>query len=133
MRKQKFNKIVLINNLMRHGEKWQSELILLKNLKLLQKKTKKQLKRLIKLSMINSSSFFLLKKIQRKKKNVLEFPFILHKKQKYGIKEISKVNKNLIDELLESANNRGKLVSKKKELYANVFATKKLAHYRWFF
>ena len=73
MRKQKFNKIVLINNLMRHGEKWQSELILLKNLKLLQKKTKKQLKRLIKLSMINSSSFFLLKKIQRKKKNVLVF------------------------------------------------------------
>ena len=133
MRKQKFNKIVLINNLMRHGEKWQSELILLKNLKLLQKKTKKQLKRLIKLSMINSSSFFLLKKIQRKKKNVLEFPFILHKKQKYGIKEISKVNKNLIDELLESANNRGKLVSKKKELYTNVFVTKKLAHYRWFF
>ena len=126
----KFNKIILINNLMIHGNKWKSELNLLKNLKFINKKKKKDLKKLIKLSIINSSPFFLLKK---KKKRIREFPFILHNKQKYGIKKISKVSKILAAEFLNSANNIGKLVEKKKELYNNVFVNKKFAHYRWFF
>ena len=61
-------KDILINQLMVNGNKHKSETILLNNLKSIQKVSNKKLDEILKLSIVNSSPYFSIKKIQRKKK-----------------------------------------------------------------
>ena len=62
-------KDILINQLMVNGNKHKSETILLNNLKSIQKASNKKLDDILKLSIVNSSPYFSIKKIQRKKKS----------------------------------------------------------------
>ena len=75
MSNKKLLKYDLINCFTKKGNKYKSELLLLKTFKLLQKKQKKQTKNVIKLSIINSSPFFSLKTIKKQKKNLFSFHF----------------------------------------------------------
>lgn len=129
-------KDILINQLMVNGNKHKSETILLNNLKSIQKVSNKKLDEILKLSIVNSSPYFSIKKIQRKKKNPTEFPFLLKNSTRvlYGIKRLtlnSKFNK-LNVELLDSAGYSGNSVSYKTELHKEAFLKKKMASYRWF-
>lgn len=129
-------KDILINQLMVNGNKHKSETILLNNLKSIQKASNKKLDDILKLSIVNSSPYFSIKKIQRKKKSPTEFPFLLKSSTKvlYGVKRLasnSKFNK-LNVELLDSARYSGTAVSHKTELHKEAFLKKKMASYRWF-
>ena len=66
----------LTNYIMQDGEKQISEKLLLKSYKLVQKaQKKKNFKEIFKLALVNSSPFFYIKQIQRKKKKHLNFHF----------------------------------------------------------
>lgn len=129
-------KLGLINRVMLKGKKWKSEIILNKNFKLIQKKKKKKLENIIKLSIINSSPYFSIKKLQRKKKNPIEFPFLLSKQNRvmFGLKNLTKnsCHRKLSFEVLGSSNREGLTVSGKKNLHKESFLRKKVANYRWF-
>ena len=129
-------KLGLINRVMLKGKKWKSEIILNKNFKLIQKKKKKKLENIIKLSIINSSPYFSIKKLQRKKKNPIEFPFLLSKQNRvmFGLKNLTKnsCHRKLSFEVLGSSNREGLTVSSKKNLHKESFLRKKVANYRWF-
>lgn len=129
-------KLGLINRVMLKGKKWKSEIILNKNFKLIQKKKKKKLENIIKLSIINSSPYFSIKKLQRKKKNPIEFPFLLSKQNRvmFGLKNLIKnsCHRKLSFEVLGSSNREGLTVSGKKNLHKESFLRKKVANYRWF-
>lgn len=126
----------LVNQLMLSGNKWKSELIILKNFKTINKSEIKRLPDVVKLSIINSSPYFSLKKIQRKKKNPIEFPFLLSHKTKvlHGIKALVKNSrhKKLSGELLNSSVFAGSSVNQKTNLHKESFLKKKLSSYRWF-
>jgi len=82
MRKETKNKI--INHIMANGEKKTSENILFKTAKKLQKNSKKQLKQIIQLAIINSTPTFKLHKIENKKqkkrnRKVREIPAFISK------------------------------------------------------
>ena len=57
-----------INQLMSGGNKWKSEKIFLKTLKIIQKSQKLQSNVLLKFAIINSSPYFDIKQVQKKKK-----------------------------------------------------------------
>ena len=138
MTNKKLLKYDLINCFTQKGNKYKSEVILLKTFKLLQKKKKKQTKNILKLSIINSSPFFLLKTIKKQKKSSIQFPFLLKLNNRigYGIKNLVKLGSSrsgIVEEILNSSNNKGTTSLKKQELYKTSFKTKKLSHYRWFF
>ena len=57
-----------INQLMVKGNKWKSEVILLKTAKKIQKTQKNQINFVLKFAIINSSPYFHMKQLQRKKK-----------------------------------------------------------------
>ena len=139
MSNKKLLKYDLINCFTKKGNKYKSELLLLKTFKLLPKKQKKQTKNVIKLSIINSSPFFSLKTIKKQKKKSIQFPFLLKLRNRigYGIKNFIKLStsnrSNIVDEILNSSNNKGATFLKKHDLYKISFNTKKLSHYRWFF
>lgn len=135
----------LTNYIMQDGKKQTSEKLLLKSYKLIQKvQKKKSFKEIFKLAFVNSSPFFHIKQIQRKKKRVLEFPFLLKNSLKlhYGIKTIiSNVNtiktsfsfyKKYSTEIINSSKLISEGVKKKKETYKTAFFTKRYANYRWF-
>ena len=129
-------KLSLVNRVMLKGKKWKSEIILIKNFKLIQKKKKKKLENIIKLSIINSSPYFSIKKLQRKKKNPIEFPFLLSKENRvmFGLKNLTKnsCHRKLSLEISDSSNREGLTVSNKKNLHKESFLKKKVANYRWF-
>jgi ribosomal protein S7 len=94
-------------------------------------------------SYLNSSPFFYIKKIQRKKKKALEFPFLLKNSLKlpYGIKVIllsARIKstfsfyKKCSLEIINSSKLMSEGVKKKKETYKTAFFTKRYANYRWF-
>jgi len=56
-----------VNQLMLGGNKWKSELILLKTLKKIQKTHKIQINFVLKFAVINSSPYFNIKQVQKKK------------------------------------------------------------------
>ena len=64
-----------INQLMVEGNKWKSEVILLKTAKKIQKIQKIQINFVLKFAIINSSPYFHMKQLQRKKKIRLNFLF----------------------------------------------------------
>ena len=68
MTNKKLLKYDLINCFTQKGNKYKSEVILLKTFKLLKKKKKKQTKNILKLSIINSSPFFFIKNNKKTKK-----------------------------------------------------------------
>jgi ribosomal protein S7 len=134
----------LTNYIMQDGEKQISEKLLLKSYKLVQKaQKKKNFKEIFKLALVNSSPFFYIKQIQRKKKKALEFPFLLKNSLKlhYGIKVIllsARIKstfsfyKKCSLEIINSSKLMSEGVKKKKETYKTAFFTKRYANYRWF-
>mgnify|MGYP006238461537 CR=1 FL=1 len=139
--KKKFIKNNFIVHFMKNGKKATSEKLLLKLIKLIQKKLfVKKFESIFKLSVINSSPHVFLKKLKRRKKVPLEVPFLLKKSLKisYGIKLITqacvKANFQRIcfDQILESSKFQGSTIKIINELYKKSFVNKKLANYRWF-
>jgi len=66
------------NYLTKNGNKQTSEKLLLNSFKIIQKVQKtKNFKEILKLALVNSSPVIYIKKIKRRKKLALEFPFIL--------------------------------------------------------
>lgn len=134
----------LTNYIMQDGKKQTSEKLLLKSYKLIQKvQKKKNFKEIFKLALVNSSPFFYIKQIQRKKKRALEFPFLLKNSLKlhYGIKSIIyhtnlktsfSFYKKCSLEIINSSKLISEGVKKKKETYKTAFLTKRYANYRWF-
>lgn len=129
--------VTITNLLTNSGSKWKSEKILSKTLKVIQKKSSKNVVDILKLAVINSSPYFQIKKIRRKKKNSIEFPFLLQNKTRIvcGIKYIvsKSKHKKFHIELLESSNQLGLSVASKKLIHKESFFKKKVANYRWFF
>ena len=109
-----------INQLMLGGNQWKAESILLKTFKKIQKIEKIQLNFVLKFAIINSSPYFHMKQLQRKKKNKIEFPFLLDSSTRvsYSTKNLSnnKKKNGLVFELLDSANNQGVSVDLKKKI-----------------
>ena len=125
-----------VNQLMLGGNKWKSELILLKTLKKIQKTHKIQINFVLKFAVINSSPYFNIKQVQKKKRKKIEFPFLLNTniRTSHSIKNIvnNKRNKMLHSDLLDSVNNQGVSVNLKKKIHKDSFLKKKIANYRWF-
>ena len=126
-----------INQLMFKGKKSKSELILFNQCKKIQKSSNKNSTDILKLAVINSSPFFNIKKIKRKRKNMIEFPFFLDKKTRimYALKKLTDgTHKNTFYyEILDSANQKGKVSSNTEKLHKESFLKKKTANYRWFY
>jgi small subunit ribosomal protein S7 len=146
-RKETRNKI--INYIMINGEKKTSENILLTTVKKLQKNSKKQLKQIIQLTLINSTPTFKLHKIEnkkRKKRNrkVIEIPafisnsftrtsvaikFILTSAEK---KKSKKFYDNFNQEIILAAQSKGNSIDLKNTLQKHIILKKHLfKYYRW--
>lgn len=126
----------ITNQLLINGKKQISEKIFQKSLKLIQKNQKKKsFGNIIKIALINSAPSLYLKQIKRKPTTQIEFPFLLTNDLKifYSSKFIvnsSKKNnnffyKNFSIELLNSAQNIGESV-KKKRITQTVVSKKKI-------
>ena len=134
----------LINYTMLNGKKHLTELIFIKTKKKIQKQIPaKKFKNVFKLFIVNSSPFLKIKKIQRKKKNTIEFPYLLTKKSIffYGVKNILNVcrkkkgnpfYKIIAQEIINSSNLQSETVKIKKDAHEQAFLKKKFANYRWF-
>jgi len=134
----------LHTRIMMNGNKQTAEKLFLKSLKKLQKlKVKKEIENVIKLSIINSSPIVFIKRIKRKRKRTVEFPFLLNSSARvsYGIKFIIQQCKstntqpfyyNFALECENSANFESISVKKKTLLHQDSFSKKKFATYRWF-
>lgn len=137
-------KKTIFNKIMKNGNKQTAEKLLFKSIKKIQKLNKKKnYKDVLKLSIVNSSPVVYLKKIQRKKKRSIEFPFLLSLKNRlsYGLKNIincsNKINQNSFYhnftlELLNSSKKISQSVSKQKNVHQESFIKKKFSNYRWF-
>lgn len=135
-------KNILYKKIMLNGNKQTSEKLLLKSLKNVQKMVnKKNFKDLTKLALINSSPVFYIKKIKRKRKNSLEFPFLLKPNLRisyslnFMLKFSEKKNSFIYyfsNELLNSSKNSSFSVKKTQDIYKESFVKKKFANYRWF-
>ena len=134
MKNLKLIKTRLINIIMLKGKKNKSEVILFNNFKSLQKQTCFPLDSIIKLSIINSSPYFQLKEI--KKKKFIKFPFLLKKNNRitYSLRKITEETSKakFYDLILSSANKEGNSVNYKKQLHKESFIKKKMSNYRWF-
>ena len=134
----------IFKKIMLNGNKQTSEKIFLKSLKIIQKiHYNKKFEDIVKFGLINSSPVVYLKTIKRKRKQTMEFPFLLQDKLRlsYGIKLILKTCKfskfkkfyeQLNLELTESSKNLGLNKDKKLQLHQQAFAKKKFSNYRWF-
>ena len=122
-------KYKIYNYLLFEGNKTNSEKILLKSSKLIQKFSHKNHKDLIKLAIINNSLVMQVKKIKKKRKQLKEFPLIVTEKIRIflAIKLILKASNQkmpinfsnkLKQEILLSALNQSNSV-KKKMLFKN--------------
>lgn len=140
----KMLKTHLYNLIMLNGNKQTSEKVFLKSLKKIQKHhNKKKIEDIIKFGLINSSPIVYLKSIKRKRKQTIEFPFLLKHRSRlsYGIKSILKFCKSkksisffdqLNLELINSSKKSSISVENKKKLHQQAFLKKKFANYRWF-
>ena len=134
----------ILTNLTNNGNKYNSEKIFKNSLKLLQKKLKKNSKDIFKKSILNSSPIVQVKQIKRRRKQIKEFPFIVKKSSRTSVGLKSMINivklkkkkkffhKELIDELLLTAQQKSLTSKVKKNSYENSFRTKKYANFRWF-
>ena len=129
---------------MLQGKKQNSEKIILKTSKLIQKTLKeKNFEAILKLALVKISPVFNLKKIKRKRRALIEIPFLLNYTLKlfYGIKFIKnscKIKKSFIffkmlaHELINTTLNQSKSFIMKKELHKRSFLKKKFANFKWF-
>lgn len=139
----------LINTIMVSGNKKTSEKILLKSIKRLQKKSKKQTKNIIQLSLINFISLFKFheisnKKLKKKQRKVKIIPSFLATNAKrtflsikYLIEDLDKKTKNpffvkLYQKILTLSNNPKFMSDQKPEILIKHLTSKKhLKNYRW--
>ena len=125
------------NYLMFHGNKHTCEKKVIKVLKLLQKKNKKNHVDVLKLAIVNASPVIQIRQIKKKKrKSLTEFPYVLNKKNRIflGIKFIVKTSKqNLEQEFLSYAKKKNELLKTKEALQKTALIKKKYAFFRWFF
>lgn len=150
MKKKKLEiKTKLINNITINGEKKTSEKILLKSLKELQKSSKKQVKELVRLALIQSIPIFKLhrisnKKLKKRNRRVKEIPAFISKTSartslaiKFILASIEKKKSNnfylkLKESLLITAQSKGNAVELKNELQKRSLLHKRfLKYYRW--
>jgi ribosomal protein S7 len=147
--KKKEIKSKIINHVMADGRKKTSENILLKSTKKLQKHSKKQLKKIVQLAVINSTPIFKLHKFEnkkRKKRNrkIREIPaFVANSlsRSSAAVKLVlSSIEKNkaknfyikLNQELLLSAQGKGATIDLKNSLQKQVVLKKRFfTYYRW--
>lgn len=134
----------ILNQTTGNGNKFKSEKLFYKSLKKIQKeKNKKNFKELFKFAVINSSPTFYIKKIKRKRKNSIEFPFMLSKSLRvsYGLKFILHYGNSFKNdsfynrfsyELIDSCKKSSNSFKKKELLYKETFVKKKFSNYRWF-
>ena len=132
----------IFSQIMINGSKRTSEKIFLKSLKQVQKvHYKKNFEDIIKFGVVNSSPIVYLKVIKRKRKQTMEFPFLLKNRSRlsYGIKFIlkncnpkktGKFYKQLNLEFISLSKGLGS--EKKTQLHQQSFLKKKFANYRWF-
>lgn len=143
MKYKKLKKKIL-NLLMINGNKKTSEKLLIKVIKIIQKKNyNKSCKDLIKIGLVNSAPILFLKTVRRKRKKTVKFPFLLSSSLRvfYGLKFIlrsclsKKKTTSYITigtELVNSATNTSFSSKNKKDLHKEGFLNKKFANYRWF-
>jgi len=137
-------KKIFLTKLINNGNKYNSEKIFKKSIKLLQKQLKKNSKDVFKNSVINSSPVLKVKQIKQRRKQIKEFPYIINKSLRISLGLKSIVNsvrlkkkygffyKELTDELLLTTDNKSSTVKLKKNNYENAFKLKKYANFRWF-
>lgn len=136
----------IINHLILNGKKETGEKILLKSFKELQKSSKKQPKKLIKLALIFSTPIFKIYKItiKKKKKKIKEIPTIINTKKariSLAIKFILATLKNkksnyfyikLHNEILLNLKSEGSAVQIKNKIQKQALLNKHFFYfYRW--
>lgn len=148
--KNKRIKNILINHLIRNGNKKTCETVLLKSFKNIQKFCKKPHKTLLKLSIIKSTSTFRLIQLKNKKrkknkiKNSKEIPLFIssnYKRISWALKYIlettkkktaNKFYKNLKQEIISSSQNEGDSTKIKTNLHKQIITRKRLfLYFRW--
>jgi ribosomal protein S7 len=136
-------KNLLLNHLIVNGNKQTSENLILKSFKTGQKQCFKNHREVFKSAVINSSPIVNLKYIMRGRKQVKEFPFVLHKhiRTSLAIKLIlHTINKNseaafsskFNNEIMSTSKNSSNSVKTRYEIHNNAFVSRKYANYRWF-
>lgn len=123
------------------GNKNTCEKKILKNLKSLQKNTKKNHVNLIKLAIINSAPIIQLRQIKKKKrKSVKEFPYVLSERNRIslGIKQVvgktkKMASRNLHQEILLFSKRRSETLKIKETKHKLALTQKKYVFFRWFF
>jgi ribosomal protein S7 len=129
------HKSSFINQLMSCGNKWKSENIFLKTSKKIQKLQKLQSNTIFKFAVINSSPYFDIKQVKKRKKKLIEFPFLLPNTLRIScsIKNIINQQKKILHlNLIDSVDNSGVSVDLKKKIHKESFLKKKVSNYRWF-
>jgi ribosomal protein S7 len=142
--KKKMLKSFILNITMKSGKKCTAEKTVLKSFKLLQKQQfKKNYIFILKSAIINSAPIFKLKKLKKKRKLTIEFPFLLNNRLKIssGIKNILKQTRkknslsfynNFNLEMVKSSQLVGESTKLKKEVHQTAFLKKKFINYMWF-
>lgn len=128
----------MYNHLMSEGNKSTCEKVIFKNIKLLQKTSKKNHTDLIKLAVINSSPVIQLRQIRKKKrKSIKEFPYVLKKQNRIslGVKMIVKNNEttSFYEEILLFSKKKSEVLKIKETKQELALTTKKNIFFRWFF
>jgi ribosomal protein S7 len=138
----------LINHITKNGEKKTSEKLLLKSLKKLQKTSKKQVKALLQLCILNSTPIFKLhtssnKKQKKRNKKIREMPTFIVRPEirtslsiKFILSNKEKMSKNFYSELtkkvLLTTQSKSGPISSKNELQKKIILNKRyLTYYRW--
>jgi ribosomal protein S7 len=138
----------LINHITINGEKKTSEKLLLKSVKKLQKSSKKQVKALLQLCILNSTPIFKLhtssnKKQKKRHKKVREMPTFIVRPEirtslsiKFILSNKEKVSKNFYSELtkkiLLTTQPKSGSISLKNELQKKILLNRRyLTYYRW--
>jgi ribosomal protein S7 len=141
-------KAKIINHITKNGEKKTSEKLLLKSIKKLQKTSKKQVKALLQLSILNSVPIFKLhtssnKKQKKRHKKVREMPTFIVRPEirtslsiKFIVSNKEKKSKIFYNELtkkfLLAIQPKSGSVSLKNELQKKILLNKRyLTYYRW--
>jgi ribosomal protein S7 len=133
----------IISQLMLNGKNSISEKILLKSIKSMQKVLIKNHRKLIKIALVNLTSLVKVKQLKQKRSQSKEFPFIVNKRiripmvlksmfKSFDNKTEARIEKQLVNELLQASKNIGSNINKRKNTYEYSFIKKKYSHYRWF-
>ena len=142
--KKLFLRNKMYNHFMNDGKKFLCEQFFLKSFKILQKNTKKNHKKLTKLTIINTAPVVQMKQIKKKKrKTTKEFPFVLNRKNRITLsiksvlnslrrKSSFKTEKKLSDEIILSSQNKSEMLKQKKMQQDQILLKKKYVFFRWF-